>query len=276
MKIILETGPKEVRTMTSDQLREQFLASDLVKADQINLVYTIYERMILGCANPVTKAIRLETYDALKSTFFLERRELGIINVGGKGSVEADGQVFAMEKLSCLYLGKGTRSVTFSAEKPEDPAIFFLLSTPAHSTFPNTLFLKEQALPVEMGEATKANQRTIYKYIHRDGILSAQLVMGLTVLKPGSVWNTMPAHTHLRRSEVYFYFDMAEDTNVIHLMGLPEETRHLVVRNNQATISPPWSIHSGAGTASYSFIWAMGGENQDFTDMDFVAMEKLT
>jgi len=276
MKIILETGPHEVRTMTSDQLRKQFLASDLVKADQINLVYTIYERMILGCVNPVTKPIRLETYDALKSTFFLERRELGIINVGGKGSVEADGQVFEMEKLSCLYLGKGTRSVTFSVEKPEDPAIFFLLSTPAHTTFPNTLFLKEQALPVEMGEAAKANQRTIYKYIHRDGILSAQLVMGLTVLKPGSVWNTMPAHTHLRRSEVYFYFDMAEDTNVIHLMGLPEETRHLVVRNNQATISPPWSIHSGAGTAAYSFIWAMGGENQDFTDMDFVAMEKLT
>jgi len=273
--MLLETGPNEVKTMSTAQLRAQFLLPDLVQKDAHSLVYSMYDRMVLGCAFPVKNSVQLEPDDALKSQYFLERREMGIINVGGRGSVLADGQEFSLEKLSCLYLGRGTRSVSFSSENAEDPALFFFLSTPAHQVFPCTLFHKNDAMPVQLGEAEKANQRTIYKYIHKEGIPSCQLVMGLTVLKSGNIWNTMPAHTHLRRSEAYFYFDMAPDTNIIHLMGEPQETRHLVVRNNQAIISPPWSIHSGAGTAAYAFIWAMGGENQDFTDMDFVGMDVL-
>lgn len=275
MNILLETGPNEVKTMTTAQLRAQFLLDKLVQKDTIQTAYTIYDRMIVGCAAPEQSTLTLETADALKSAFFLERREIGIINTGGKGTVVADGAVFAMDKLSCLYLGKGTKSVVFASDDENNPALYFLLSTPAHQTCPNTLYHKENAAPVDMGEAAKVNQRTIYKYIHSGGIASCQLVMGLTVFQPGSIWNTMPAHTHLRRSEAYFYFDMAPDTNIVHLMGEPQETRHLIVRNNQAIVSPPWSIHSGAGTASYSFIWGMGGENQDFTDMDFVPMTML-
>jgi len=275
MKILLETGPNEVKTMNTAQLRAQFLLPELAQKDALTLAYTMYDRMVLGCAFPVKNSVQLENYDALKSQYFLERREIGIINVGGNGAVYADGQVFSLEKLSCLYLGRGTQSVSFASDHADDPALFYILSTPAHQTFPNTLFHKNDAAPVQLGEAEKVNQRTIYKYIHKDGIQSCQLVMGLTVLQPGNIWNTMPAHTHLRRSEAYFYFDMAPDTNIIHLMGEPQETRHLVVRNHQAIISPPWSIHAGAGTAAYSFIWAMGGENQDFTDMDFVEMNHL-
>lgn len=275
MNILLETGPNEVKTMSTAQLRSHFLLENLVQKDGIQTAYSMYDRMILGCAFPMSNRLQLENHEALKSQYFLERREIGIINVGGSGAVLADGEAFPMEKLSCLYLGKGTKSVVFTSENAETPALFFFLSTPAHQTYPNVLFQKNDAAPVQLGEVEKANQRTIYKYIHRDGIQSCQLVMGLTVLQPGNIWNTMPAHTHLRRSEAYFYFDMAPDTNIVHLMGEPQETRHLIVRNNQAIVSPPWSIHSGAGTAAYSFIWAMGGENQDFTDMDFVAMDLL-
>lgn len=275
MKILLESGPIEVKNMNTAQIRAQFLLPDLVQKDAIALAYTMYDRMVLGCAFPVENRVQLENYDTLKSQYFLERREIGIINVGGSGSILADGQAFSLEKLSCLYLGRGIKSVSFTSHNADAPALFYFLSTPAHQTFPNVLFHKNDAAPVQLGDAEKANQRTIYKYIHKDGIQSCQLVMGLTVLQPGNIWNTMPAHTHLRRSEAYFYFDMAPETNVIHLMGEPQETRHLVVRNNQAIISPPWSIHSGAGTAAYSFIWAMGGENQDFTDMDFVEMDLL-
>ncbi len=275
MKILFEAGPNEVKAMNTAQLRAQFLLENLVEGDALHLAYTLYDRMIMGCANPVQKSLSLGSYEALKSDFFLQRREIGIINIGGKGQVLADGQDFFLDKLSCLYLGQGTQSVVFSSEREDDPALFFMLSTPAHHPYPNSLFHKNDASPVQLGESAKANQRTIYKYIHKDGIPSCQLVMGLTVLQPGNIWNTMPAHTHLRRSEAYFYFDMAPDANIIHLMGEPQETRHLIVRNNQAIISPPWSIHSGAGSAAYSFIWAMGGENQDFTDMDFVAMDAL-
>ncbi len=275
MKILFETGRNEVKTMTTAQLRAHFLLENLVQQDTLQTAYSLYDRMVLGTAFPVHNSLELNTYDILKSTFFLERREIGIINVGGNGTVRADGKDFKLEKLSCVYLGRGTKSVSFASENPANPALFYFLSTPAHQSFPNTLFHKNDASPVMLGDAEKVNQRTIYKYIHQDGIQSCQLVMGLTILKPGNIWNTMPAHTHLRRSEAYFYFDMASDTNIIHLMGEPQETRHLVVRNNQAIISPPWSIHAGAGTAAYSFIWAMGGENQDFTDMDAVGMDLL-
>jgi 4-deoxy-L-threo-5-hexosulose-uronate ketol-isomerase len=275
MKILLETGPNEVKAMNTAQLRAQFLVEDLVEGDALHMAYTLYDRMILGCACPLHKSLPLGNYDALKSDYFLQRREIGIINIGGKGTVIADGKAFVLDKLSCLYLGRGTESVSFTSDDAHNPALFFMLSTPAHHPYPNSMYDKNDASPVHLGDATNANLRTIYKYIHKDGMASCQLVMGLTVLKPGNIWNTMPAHTHLRRSEAYFYFDMAPETNIIHLMGEPQETRHLIVRNHQAVISPPWSIHSGAGTSAYSFIWAMGGENQDFTDMDFVRMDIL-
>ncbi len=189
--------------------------------------------------------------------------------------VEVDGTAHEVHKLGCLYIGKGHQEITFKSILPEDPARFFLLSAPAHKSHPVRLMGREEASPAEMGSADTSNQRTIYKYIHQDGIRSCQLVMGLTVLKSGSVWNTMPAHTHDRRMEAYFYFDLPEDQRVFHLMGQPSQTRHLVVANHQAVISPPWSIHSGCGTSSYSFIWGMAGENYTFTDMDFVAMKDL-
>jgi 4-deoxy-L-threo-5-hexosulose-uronate ketol-isomerase len=231
--------------------------------------------MVLGGVVPLSEAIALANYDALRSEFFLQRRELGIINIGGNGSVTADGETYELAKLSCLYLGRGTKAVSFSSSDERTPAKFFLFSAPAHTTYPNTLYTKEKAAPVTLGSSETSNHRTIYKYIHGEGIQSCQVVMGLTVLKPGSVWNTMPAHTHDRRSEVYCYFDVPANQGVMHFMGQPQETRHLWVQNDQAIISPPWSIHAGSGTSSYSFIWAMAGENQDFTDMDFIELNQL-
>jgi 4-deoxy-L-threo-5-hexosulose-uronate ketol-isomerase len=224
---------------------------------------------------PVDKIVALINNAELRADYFLERRELGIINVGGHGVVKADGVDFAMDKLSCVYLGKGTRDVSFASPDKTDPAIFFLLSSPAHHTYPNKKMNKEDASPVALGELATANQRTIYKYIHLDGIKSCQLVMGLTVLDKGSVWNTMPSHTHTRRSEIYFYFDVPEQHRVFHFMGAPSETRHLVIANHEAVISPPWGIHSGSGSSNYSFIWGMAGENLVFTDMDAVAIKDL-
>ena len=275
MKTIHERSRYEIKNMDTKELRASFLLQNLMQNDQLNVVYSAVERFVIGGVQPVSKVIELGNYDSLKSEYFLERRELGIINVGGTGSVIADGETFSLDKLSCLYLGRGTKSVSFASADSNQPALFFLLSTTAHAAFPNTLFSKEMAEPVDLGTAENANQRTIYKYIHQNGIQSCQLVMGLTVLKSGSIWNTMPAHTHDRRSEVYFYFDLQADAVVFHLMGEPTETRHLVVRNNESIISPPWSIHSGAGTSNYSFIWGMGGENQDFTDMDMVKMIEI-
>lgn len=275
MRQILETGPNEVKGMTSDVLRGNFLLEHLMQNDTIQAVYSGYERFVILGAKPVAKPLMLETYPTLKSEYFLQRREIGIINVGGSGTVTVDGLNYHLEKLSCLYLGKGVKEVLFDSQSSTDPALFFMLSTPAHAVLPTRLFTKEDALPVILGSEENVNQRTIYKYIHNDGIDSCQLVMGLTVLKSGNIWNTMPPHTHYRRSEVYFYFDVKENNAVFHFMGAPEETRHLVVQNNQAIISPPWSIHSGAGTASYSFIWGMGGENKDFTDMDLINISHI-
>jgi 4-deoxy-L-threo-5-hexosulose-uronate ketol-isomerase len=275
VKYILETGPNEVKGMTTAVLRENFLLEDLMQNDAIQAVYSAYERFVILGAKPVEKSVKLETYPSLKSEYFLQRREIGIINVGGSGLITVDGIGYHLDKLSCLYLGKGTEKVVFSSQSPSDPALFFMLSTPAHTVMPNRLFSKEDASPVELGTPENVNQRTIYKYIHQDGIDSCQLVMGLTVLKSGNIWNTMPPHTHDRRSEVYFYFDVQENNAVFHFMGAPDETRHLVVQKHQAIISPPWSIHSGAGTASYSFIWGMGGENKDFTDMDLLDISHI-
>jgi 4-deoxy-L-threo-5-hexosulose-uronate ketol-isomerase len=275
MEIRFQNSPKETSTMNTQQLRDNFHVPGLMKDDQLQLVYSHYDRVILGGAKPVSSAITLANHPELRAEYFLERREIGIINVGGDGTVTADGKEFALSKLDALYLGKGTKDVAFKSNDAKSPALYFLLSAPAHQTYENRKLSKEEASPVTLGDQSTANKRTIYKYIHLDGLRSCQLVMGLTVLNDGSIWNTMPAHTHTRRMEAYFYFDVQEQHRVFHFMGEPTETRHLLMANHDAVISPPWSIHSGAGTASYSFIWGMAGENLVFTDMDAVAISDI-
>lgn len=275
MKVRFENSPRETSGMNTDSLRSNFLLEEIVVNDEINLVYSHYDRVIIGGVKPVHKSVELENDPELRAEFFLERREIGIINVAGNGIVIADGVRFTLRKLDCLYLGKGVREVYFESESKNDPAVFYLLSAPAHATHPNRLLPKEEASPVQTGSSQTSNARTIYKYIHDQGIKSCQLVMGLTILEPGSVWNTMPAHTHTRRMEAYFYFDVPQDQRVIHFMGEPKETRHLIVSNYEAIVSPPWSIHSGCGTSNYSFIWGMAGENYNYTDMDLVHVTQL-
>ncbi len=269
-----EASPREVERMNTQELRADFLVEKLFATGKANFVYSHYDRMVVGGVVPSNKAINLGKYDTLRSKSFLERREMGIINIGGKGSVTADGKTYKMDKLSCLYLGRGTKKVSFKSSSKKTNAKFYIFSAPAHKKYPTTLYTKEDASPVNLGGAKTSNKRTIFKYIHPEGIKSCQVVMGLTVLEEGNVWNTMPAHTHDRRSEIYLYFDVPKNQGVMHFMGQPQETRHLWVQNDQAIISPPWSIHAGSGTASYSFIWAMGGENQDFTDMDFFELKE--
>jgi 4-deoxy-L-threo-5-hexosulose-uronate ketol-isomerase len=275
MQIYQAISQAEAQSFDTEQLRDNFLIESVFQKNEISLSYTHYDRVILGGAMPSDTELILPTYDNLKSDYFLERREIGIINVGGDGEISVDGETFLLSKLDALYIGKGSKSVSFKSSDSENPAQFFLLSAPAHHTYPTRKMSKEEASPVSLGTVETANERTIYKYIHRDGIQSCQVVMGLTVLKTGSVWNTMPAHVHDRRMEAYLYFDVNSQHRVFHLMGQPQNTRHIVVANHQAVLSPPWSIHSGAGTTNYSFIWAMAGENQDFTDMDFANIVDL-
>jgi 4-deoxy-L-threo-5-hexosulose-uronate ketol-isomerase len=275
MQIRFQNSPKETATMNTQQLRENFLVQNIMQAGKITLVYSHFDRVIIGGVVPQAAAIELPNEDELKANFFLERREVGIINVGEKGTVTADGVTYEIDNLECVYLGKGTKEVNFSSANANTPAHFYLLSTPAHQTYPNKMMTKAEAAPVHLGEIATSNKRTIYKYIHNDGIQSCQLVMGLTTLEAGSVWNSVPPHTHTRRMEVYFYFNVNEAQRVMHFMGEPQETRHLVVANNEAVISAPWSMHFGVGTANYGFIWAMAGENKEFTDMDAQAIASL-
>ena len=268
MEIRFQHSPQETSQMNTEQLREHFLVQNLIQDDQVQLVYSHYDRVIIGGVKPVNKNISLPNHDELKADYFLQRRELGIINVGGAGTVIADGKEFAINKLDCVYLGKETKEVKFKSKSKKEPALFYLLSAPAHHKYPNKLMTKEKASPVNLGDASTSNKRTIYKYIHLEGIKSCQLVMGLTVLENGSVWNSVPPHTHTRRMEVYFYFDVPAEHKVFHFMGQPQETRHIVMGNHEAAISAPWSMHFGCGTSSYGFIWGMAGENQVFTDMD--------
>jgi len=275
MEIRFAHSPKEVRGMTTEELRGAFLTEPLMEADGVRLLYTHYDRVILGGVQPVERRLSLGTYPELKADFFLQRREIGIINVGGKGKVYAGDAEYELDKLDCLYIGRGVKRVEFSSFQPKHPAAFYLLSAPAHADFPVQQMKGQEALPTDVGSSETSNARTIYKYIYADGIKSCQLVMGLTILKSGSVWNTMPAHTHTRRMEAYFYFDIPEQQRVFHFMGEPRETRHLLVVDGQAVISPPWSIHSGCGTSNYAFIWGMAGENYSYTDMDAVAIAEL-
>jgi len=270
-----QNHPEEVKKMDTGQLRSAFAITDLMKNGEIHFVYSHYDRMIISGVVPADKEIKLNNDSALKSNYFLERREMGIINVGGDGTVTADGIDYSLSKLDCLYLGKGTKEVSFKSNDNNLSANFYLLSSPAHHAYENKLMKNADAVADRLGEGITSNQRMIYKYIHENGIKSCQLVMGLTILKEGNVWNTMPAHTHTRRMEAYFYFDVKEDQRVFHFMGKPDETRHIVLGNNEAVLSAPWSIHAGCGTSSYSFIWGMAGENQSFADMDFIEIRNL-
>ena len=275
MQIRFQNSPLETSQMGTQQLRDNFLVQNLMVAGEVNLVYSHYDRMIIGGIVPLADNIALPNESELKANYFLERRELGIINLGGKGSVSADGETFDLKKLDCLYLGKGTQVVNFASEDPQNPALFYLLSTPAHHTYPNKRTTKDETVPLNLGEVATSNERMLYKYIHNDGIASCQLVMGITILKTGSVWNSVPPHTHTRRMEVYLYFDVDPRHRVMHFMGEPQETRHLVIGNYEAAISPPWSMHFGCGTSNYGFIWGMAGENKEFTDMDAVAINEI-
>ena len=264
-------SPNEVKSFDTQLLRSNFLVSDIIVPDQIKGVYSHYDRMITLGAMPVTGNIELPNFhDFTKKANFLDRREIGIINVGGPGSISVDGESFAMSNKDCLYIGLGKKEVEFTSNSKDHPAVYYMNSTPAHKAYPTQRAAKSEANPVELGTPETCNERTIFQYIHLNGIKSCQLVMGFTELKTGSIWNTFPPHVHDRRMEVYFYFDLPEDQQVCHLMGQPQETRHIFVKNHQAVISPNWSIHAGAGTSNYSFIWAMGGENMEFTDMDQV------
>ncbi|MGN0506828.1 MAG: 5-dehydro-4-deoxy-D-glucuronate isomerase [Lachnospiraceae bacterium] len=283
MELRTAASPKDVKHYTTDRLREEFLIDDLFHADEIKLVYSHIDRIITGSAVPVAGKLVLTAGDELRADYFLQRREMGVINIGGTGIITIDGKDYTVAYKEGMYIGMGAKDISFASVDAKNPAKFYLNSAPAHKTYP-TVLIKPEGTPedgvvivkkenkVELGSLADSNHRTICKYILPGQVESCQLVMGMTKLEEGSVWNTMPCHTHDRRMEVYLYFDMAEDTVVFHYMGEPTETRHIVMRNEQAVISPSWSIHSGCGTRAYTFIWGMVGENQAFDDMDGVAM----
>ena len=276
MKIIHQVHPEDFVKYNTQQIREKFLLDKLVEPNAINCVYTHYDRMIVGAAVPSSASLTLGTYDALRSDNFLDRREIGVINIGSTGSITVDDEKFTLDKLDCLYIGKGKKAIVFNgSDAAKMPAKFIFFSCPAHVAHPAQLMKAVDATPTEMGNAETANNRTINKYIHTDGLKSCQLTLGVTNFKPGSIWNTMPCHLHDRRMESYFYFDLPESQRVIHFMGEPHETRHIFLNNEEAIVSPSWSIHSGVATAAYSFIWAMAGENTSFTDMDFIDIKSL-
>ncbi|KQQ05531.1 MULTISPECIES: 5-dehydro-4-deoxy-D-glucuronate isomerase [unclassified Rathayibacter] len=269
------TNPAQVPGMTTEDLRTNYLVPDVFVAGEIRVTYTHHDRIVLGGAEPAGSELTLTGYPEIRSDYFLEHRELGIVNVGGTGSVTADGEVHTLVKGACLYLGRGIREVVFADAEAGSGAQFYLFSAPAHTTYPTVLVAPGGGTVRELGDPMTSNRRTLNQYIHENGVRSCQIVMGVTQLHPGSMWNTMPAHTHDRRTECYLYFDVADDARVIHLLGEREETRHLVVADRQAVLSPSWSIHSGVGTASYSFVWAMAGENQAFDDMDTAPVSGL-
>lgn len=275
MKTCFMADPHRYPRMTTEEIRDTFLLSSLCAPGEINLAYIDLDRAIAGMATPLQGALSLPADPMLRTSQFLERREVGALNIGGKGKIKVGDQSYDLDSLDCLYIGKGLHSVSFLSEDPANPAIYYLLSYPAHREFPTTLVRRDDANPTEMGSMESANHRTIYKYIHLQGAQSCQLVMGVTHLQPGSVWNTMPPHTHLRRSELYMYFNLSEKGRAFHLMGPPDETRHIAMANREVVVSPGWSIHAGVGTEAYSFCWGMGGENQDYADMDPVSISDL-
>jgi 4-deoxy-L-threo-5-hexosulose-uronate ketol-isomerase len=274
MEIRFAANPKDVKTYDTERLRADFLVQKLFQPGETKLIYSHVDRIIFGSVCPIKPTV-LEAGQELRVQYFLERRELGVINIGPKGTVTVDGTDYALDTKDGLYIGMGAKEIRFTSENPNNPAKFYLNSAPAHKTYPTVLIKPENCVRVELGSLEEANHRVITKYILPGQVESCQLVMGMTSLKPGSVWNTMPCHTHDRRMEVYLYFELPENAVVFHYMGEPAETRHIVMRNEEAVISPSWSIHSASATRAYTFIWGMVGENQDFDDMDAVAMKDL-
>lgn len=279
MELRTAASPRDVKYYTTERLREEFLIEKVFFEDEIRLVYSHIDRIITGAATPVKKALKLEAGDELRAAYFLERREMGVINVGGDGYITVDGKKYTVVSRDGMYIGMGSKEITFESMDASNPAKFYINSAPAHRTCPTVLIKRDGVAgegevvikpenKVELGTLEDSNHRTINKYILPGQVESCQLVMGLTHLEPSSVWNTMPSHTHDRRMEVYLYIDIADDAFVMHFMGEPQETRHIIMRNEQAVISPSWSIHSGCGSRNYSFIWGMVGENQAFDDMD--------
>jgi 4-deoxy-L-threo-5-hexosulose-uronate ketol-isomerase len=276
MKTIVMADPVRFPRMTTKELRESFLLNALYEPGKLNFNYVVdADRAVIGMAAPVDTPIALPTYPELRAKYFTERRELGVLNIGGAGIVRVEGKSFELNNLDVLYIGRGNAEVSFESKDKAKLAVFYLLSYLAHAAYPVSLVRKEDANPKEMGSGETCNRRTICKYIYLDGARSCQLVMGVTHLHPGSSWNTLPAHTHDRRTEVYMYFNMPDNARVIHLMGSPEETRHILMANRDVVASPVWSIHAGVGTQAYSFCWGMGGENQVYDDMDPAPIESL-
>jgi 4-deoxy-L-threo-5-hexosulose-uronate ketol-isomerase len=275
MEVRYAADPVRFPRMTTDEIRKNFLIQSLFKVGEIEMIYSDTDRAIIGSAVPFDSPVILTTADELRASYFTERRELGVLNLGGEGTVEVNNKTYEMKKLDCLYIGRGNEKISFDSDNPDDPAAFYILSYPAHSEYPTKLSRKKDAKPSNLGSNENSNKRTIYKHIHPNGIKSCQLVMGVTIMAKGNVWNTMPPHTHERRMEIYMYFDIESDNRVFHLCGQPDETRHIVVSDRQAVISPSWSIHSGVGTSAYSFCWGMGGENQSFDDMDHLDIGDL-
>jgi len=275
MKLLQVADAVRYERMTTDEIREAFLADELAIPGSLELRYIDLDRTVVGFAVPTINALELPCPAELRAEFFCQRRELGILNVGGSGVVTVDGTEFALDKLDCLYAGRGSKQVTFASKSADAPAAFYLLSYPAHAEWPTAMVKFADLKPVELGALETCNHRKIYKAIYLEGIRSCQLVMGFTLLEPGSNWNTMPPHTHMRRSEVYMYFDVDAGHRVLHLMGPAASTKHLVVANHEVAISPGWSIHAGVGTKSYGFCWGMGGENQRYDDMDALTIADL-
>ena len=275
MKTMLMADPVRFPQMTTGELRESFLLGGVCRAGAVELAYVDLDRAVAGFAAPVAEPLRLGTYPELRAEFFTERRELGVLNIGGAGAVRVGDKEFRLGNLDVLYVGRENPEIRFESLAPGSPAVFYLLSYPAHARYPVTLVRKDEAQATTIGSQETCNRRTICKYIHREGARSCQLVLGVTHLERGSAWNTMPPHTHMRRSEIYMYFNLAAEARVFHLMGPPRETRHVVMADREIVVSPGWSIHAGVGTEAYSFCWGMGGENQDYADMDPVRVEEL-
>ena len=279
MDIRYSTGKEPFKRMNTTELRDEFLITNIFKDDDVSAVYSHVDRIVTMGVKPVKETVKLDkNIDSWKNfgvNYLLERRELGTINIGGKGKVIADGVTYDMDHLDGLYLPKGTKEVSFSSDDPKEPAKYYICTTPAHTEFPAKLIPLKDAIHKHLGSQATSNERTINQYIHPDVLDTCQLSMGLTHLEEGSVWNTMPVHTHERRMEVYFYFDVPEDQVVFHFMGEPNETRHIIMHNEEAVINPSWSIHSGCGTSNYTFIWAMCGENRAYDDQDWIKTENL-
>ncbi|MBB6672515.1 5-dehydro-4-deoxy-D-glucuronate isomerase [Cohnella nanjingensis] len=275
MDIRHATHPSDAKRYDTAELRAHYLIEKLFEADRVRMTYTHEDRMVIGGAQPVKETLVLEAADTLKTEYFLERREVGFVNIGGEAEIAVDGERYTLERLDTLYVGKGVRDVRLASKDAADPAKLYFCSALAHAQIPTRKVSIKEANTLHLGSLETSNERDLNQIIHADGVQSCQLMLGITQLNTGSVWNTMPSHLHDRRMEAYLYFDLTDDARVFHMMGQPEETRHLVVANEQAVISPSWSIHSGTGTRNYSFIWAMAGENYTFKDMDVVPMDRL-